>query len=55
METSAGWTLVDVRRAGPLQVRARFSALGALRREPSCRGEAPDVPEGDDPPVTVER
>jgi hypothetical protein len=51
METSAGWTLVDVRRAGELQVRARFSALGALRREPSCRGDAPDVPEPDGPPV----
>ena len=38
MGTSAGWTLVDVRRAGPLRVRARFSASGALRREPSCRG-----------------
>ena len=47
METSAGWTLVDVRRAGPLQVRARFSARGALRREPRCRGDGP-VP---DPPV----
>jgi hypothetical protein len=50
METSAGWTLVDVRRAGPLRVRARFSAQGALRREPSCRGDAPERPE---PPVRV--
>jgi hypothetical protein len=31
-----GWTRVDVRRAGMLRVRARFSASGALRREPSC-------------------
>jgi hypothetical protein len=38
-ETSAGWTLVDVQRAGPLRVRARFSADGALRRRPSCGGD----------------
>ena len=29
-------TLVDVRRAGTVRVRARFSARGALRREPRC-------------------
>ena len=51
METSAGWTLVDVRRAGQLQVRARFSALGALRREPSCRDNAPRPAAAETPPV----
>ena len=51
METSAGWTLVDVRRAGQIQVRARFSALGALRREPSCRDLAPGAAHADAPPV----
>ena len=35
--------LVDVRRAGMLRVRARFSARGALRREPSC-ARAPGAP-----------
>jgi hypothetical protein len=32
----SGWTRVDVRRPGVLRVRARFSAAGALRREPRC-------------------
>jgi hypothetical protein len=35
-DPASGWTLVDVRRPGMLRVRARFSARGALRREPSC-------------------
>jgi hypothetical protein len=35
-DAASGWTLVDVRRAGTLRVRARFSARGALRREPRC-------------------
>ena len=35
-DEASGWTLVDVRRAGILRVRARFSARGALRREPRC-------------------
>jgi hypothetical protein len=35
-DVASGWTRVDVRRAGVLRVRARFSARGALRREPSC-------------------
>jgi hypothetical protein len=35
-DPASGWTLVDVRHAGMLRVRARFSARGALRREPSC-------------------
>jgi hypothetical protein len=39
-DRASGWTLVDVRRAGPIRVRARFSALGALRREPSCADRA---------------
>jgi hypothetical protein len=30
------WTLVEVRHAGTVRVRARFSARGALRREPRC-------------------
>jgi hypothetical protein len=45
-DRASGWTLVDVRRAGPIRVRARFSALGALRHEPSCadRAAAPGAP-----------
>ena len=35
-EDASGWTRVDVRRAGVLRVRARFSARGALRRQPRC-------------------
>jgi hypothetical protein len=35
-DDASGWTLVDVRRPGILRVRARFSARGALRREPRC-------------------
>jgi hypothetical protein len=35
-DVASGWTRVDVRRAGVLRVRARFSASGALRREPRC-------------------
>lgn len=35
-DVASGWTLVDVRRAGLLRVRARFSARGALRRGPRC-------------------
>ncbi len=42
-DKASGWTLVDVRRAGLLRVRARFSARGALRREPRCT-IAPDAP-----------
>jgi len=34
-----GWTAVDVRRAGPLKVRARFSLGRALRRLPGCPGD----------------
>jgi hypothetical protein len=33
---ASGWTSVDVRRAGMVRVRARFSASGVLRREPRC-------------------
>jgi hypothetical protein len=44
METSAGWTLVDVHAAGHFEVRARFSAGGALRRKRDCRGSTPDPP-----------
>jgi hypothetical protein len=35
-DEASGWTLVDVRRAGMVRVRARFTARGALRREPRC-------------------
>ena len=42
-DVASGWTLVDVRRAGMLRVRARFTARGALRREPSC-ASAPGGP-----------
>jgi hypothetical protein len=35
-DPSSNWTLVDVRRAGMLRVRAKFTARGALRREPRC-------------------
>jgi hypothetical protein len=35
-DPATGWTRVDVRRAGMVRVRARFSASGALRREPRC-------------------
>jgi hypothetical protein len=41
-DSATGWTRVDVRRAGMVRVRARFSASGALRREPRCAG--PDGP-----------
>jgi hypothetical protein len=42
-DEDSGWTRVDVRRAGVLRVRARFSARGALRREPRCT-VAPGAP-----------
>jgi hypothetical protein len=51
MESSAGWTLVDVKKAGPVQVRARFTAGGALRRGRSCRAGAPGPGDADGPPV----
>lgn len=41
-DRASGWTRVDVRRAGVVRVRARFSADGALRREPHCA----DIPSG---------
>jgi hypothetical protein len=37
-DRASGWTRVDVRRAGVVRVRARFSAAAALRREPRCAG-----------------
>jgi hypothetical protein len=44
-DRSTGWTRVDVRRAGMLRVRAKFSASGALRREPRCADTTgPDAP-----------
>jgi hypothetical protein len=42
-DAASGWTLVDVRRAGTVRVRARFSARGALRQEPRC-AVAPGAP-----------
>ena len=53
-DRDSGWTLVDVKRPGLLQVRARFSALGAVRHAPRCR-DPKTVPAGfstDSPPVT---
>jgi hypothetical protein len=35
-DDDSGWTRVDVRRAGMVRVRARFSASAVLRREPRC-------------------
>jgi hypothetical protein len=35
-DRDSGWTRVDVRRAGMVRVRARFSAADALRRAPRC-------------------
>jgi hypothetical protein len=44
-DRKTGWTRVDVRRAGMVRVRARFSASGALRREPRCADiPGPDAP-----------
>jgi hypothetical protein len=45
-DRATGWTRVDVRRAGMVRVRARFSASGALRREPRCADTTggPDAP-----------
>jgi len=44
-DRETGWTRVDVRRAGMVRVRARFSASGALRREPRCADTTgPDAP-----------
>jgi hypothetical protein len=40
-DRETGWTRVDVRRAGMVRVRARFSASGALRREPRCADTGP--------------
>jgi hypothetical protein len=44
-DAASGWTVVDVHRAGLVRVRARFTARGALRREPRCaiapRGPVP--------------
>jgi hypothetical protein len=42
-DKATGWTRVDVRRAGMVRVRARFSAAAALRREPRC-GDSPGGP-----------
>jgi hypothetical protein len=52
-DPDSGWTLVVARRAGLLRVRARFSARGALRREPSCTiDRSASVPPGAvNPPV----
>ena len=53
-DRDSGWTFVDVKRPGLLQVRARFSALGAVRHAPRCR-DPKTVPAGfstDSPPVS---
>jgi hypothetical protein len=46
-DEKTGWTRVEVRRAGTVQVRARFSVAGALRRAPRCAAAADAV----SPPV----
>jgi hypothetical protein len=52
-EDSSGWTLVRVLRPGLIRVRARFSAVGALRREPRCADGGPSVrTSAVNPPVT---
>ena len=43
-DRQTGWTWVDVRQPGLLRVRARFSALSALRRAPACRQPGADSP-----------
>ncbi len=45
-DSATGWTRVDVRRAGMVRVRARFSASGVLRREPRCadKSSGPGAP-----------
>jgi hypothetical protein len=50
-DDSSGWTVVDVRRPGVLRVRARFSAGGALRREPRCAASGAVRTGADNPPV----
>jgi hypothetical protein len=52
-EDPSGWTRVQVERPGRISVRARFSAIGALRREPRCADDDPPVPTSAvSPPVT---
>jgi hypothetical protein len=49
----SGWTRVRVERPGLISVRARFSAIGALRREPRCAGGDRTLRTGAvSPPVT---
>jgi hypothetical protein len=48
---ASGWTVVDVRRAGLVRVRARFSARGVLRREPRCAATGAVRTGSGDPPV----
>lgn len=45
-DEASGWTRVDVRRAGMVRVRARFSAAAVLRHEPRCAdvGGTPGAP-----------
>jgi hypothetical protein len=52
-EDPSGWTMVTVKRPGLISVRARFSAVGALRREPRCTDDDPALPtSAANPPVT---
>ena len=37
-DEGTGWTRIDIPRAGPLKVRARFSPGRALRQLPDCSG-----------------
>jgi hypothetical protein len=53
-EDPSGWTLVRVLRPGLIRVRARFSAAGALRKEPRCAddGDSSARTSAVSPPVT---
>jgi hypothetical protein len=46
-----GWTRVDVKRAGVVRVRARFTAAGALRQAPRCADIPVDDANAVSPPV----
>jgi hypothetical protein len=49
----SGWTMVKANRPGLIRVRARFSAFGALRHEPSCSDDDAPLRTGAvNPPVT---
>jgi hypothetical protein len=49
-DAASGWTVVDVRRAGVVHVRAQFSAGAALGREPRCASSGAVRTSSDSPP-----